>query len=155
MAAYIKLHTAGGYFTHIKLGINNSFFVPYRFCKVMPVRVNNTAAAAAHLFRQFSNFVLCLQICRVSITCKIHIAVYKIAMPFNSYMLNCALLFIIIIGIWRNIQSNSFLIKRSPCQRHIAFPANHTAHWPPRRFGNREIVFVGITPYHAFRTGRF
>ena len=120
-------------------GINNSFFVPYRFCQVMPIRVNNAAAAAAHFFRQFSNFILRLQICRVSITCKVHIAVYKIAVPFNSNMLNCALPFIIIIGIWRNIQSNAFLIKRGSCQRHIlpaaySFPSKSYCPLAPTAF---------------------
>lgn len=68
--------------------------------------------------------------------------------------MNGGLPFRIVIGIWRNVNGDPLLIERYPSKRHIAFPTDHAADRSPRRFGNREIILIRISPHNTLRACR-
>jgi len=134
MTANIKLHAAHGHFLHIQISIYNFLPIPHRFCLVMTIRINDAASAAAYGFRQLRNFVRTMQIVRIHCFRKNHVAIDKIAMPFNGNVANGGLPFLIVIRIGRDIKGNALFVQGDACQRHVALPADQAPHSAPRGY---------------------
>ena len=151
MSDRIMLHFAGGRQIHIKFCIDDSFFIPDRFCQIMSIWINYTAPSSAHKFRKLGYDIALTQVRRIRTASDNHISIYKETFPLDCNVLNSGLPFWIVIGVWRNINGDSLLIERYPSKRHIAFPTDHAADWSPRCFSNREIILIRISPYNTLR----
>ena len=88
MSDCIMLHFAGGRQIHIKFCLNDSFFIPDRFCQIMPIWINNAASSSAHKSWKFRYNIILLQLRRVWTASDNHISVDKEIFSFDCNMLN-------------------------------------------------------------------
>ena len=104
------LHFAGCGEIHIQIGIYNGFLIPDRLGQIMPERINDTTAAPTNDIGQTVYGRLLMKILWIRVSPDNHIRINKIAFAFDGNMLDGSLPFRIIIGVWRNIYRDSFLV---------------------------------------------
>ena len=153
VAAHVELHAARGHALHIKVGIEDVLPVPHRLHDIVPIRVDDAAAAAAGDIAQARELFGTVQPGWVIRAVKDHVAIDEIAPALERDVLHGGLPLGVVIRVRRDVERHALFIQRRACQRHIALPADEAAHRAPRRVHDREIPAVGVAPDHALCPG--
>ena len=103
VSAGVEFHAAGRNLIHIQTCVNDLFFVPDWFCRIMTIGVYDTASAPADNIIQIVNFFRAVKTTGVHIPREIHIAVDEVAAALNSNMADGGLPLLIVIGIGRDV----------------------------------------------------
>ena len=108
MAAAVKLHAAGGNLLHVKIGVNNGFFVPDGFACFVAEGVDDAAAAAAGNNGKTGNLIGAALRFRIVRFAENEVGIYKVAVAFNCNMANRVLPLGVVVRVRRNVDRNAF-----------------------------------------------
>ena len=83
-----------------------------------------------------------------------HIGINEVTAPLKTDVPRCVDPRIHVIRVRCNEDVYAALIERRTGERHIVFPADKTAKWPPRALHRWEISTIRVAPNKPLRTGR-
>ena len=133
MPTRVKLHLGSSCPSKIEVGDDEFLPIPYRLREKLTERINNTTPTAAGDLWQTINLLLTVElVARVVFPFEEHIGINEVTAPLKTDVPRCVDPRIHVIRVRCNEDIYAALIERRTGERHIVFPADKTAEWPPR-----------------------